>query len=431
MSNLIPVEFLIPRTSDAKFLNSIIELANWAQGGCSHIEYRLVIGSDTLKISRENLGSDEFLSKIKQLDSHAFEHVDLTFRGNSQVVVSPHQEQQTSRIDPFTRKVRVTVGQNQDREWYFDLVSQAKSCLHEIDLDVSIAKIASADEQRYIQSRDLFLQMQEQALNNTIHKLDGYVVTLTERFEQRKLDLDTQATEKLKEIEKSAVDKEAILAQKEAALEERIKEVNDKESKFERRKTIKELIDQLDNTNDKFKIALTDGTRKMRNPVFGFTLLLLLLLFVAAAYTTYHDVMSPMAGWQWIRSSALSLTFVIAFVCFVKWLNNWFEQHAREEFRLKRMLLEVRRANLLIETALEWEKDGKGNMPPELLAALSRDLFHDGSHKYEQVAPVESLATALIGSAQQLKLRLGEGEFSLDRKGLDSLKKPMKDSHAH
>ena len=66
-------------------------------------------------------------------------------------------------------------------------------------------------------------------------------------------------------------------------------------------------------------------------------------------------------------------------------------------------------------------------MPSELLAAPSRDLFRDESQKYETVAPVESLATALLGSAQQLKLRLGEGELSLDRKGLDALKKPAKE----
>jgi hypothetical protein len=425
MSNLKAVEFQIPRSSDSKLVSSIIELANWGDGGCSLVQFALVVGGSPIRINRDELGSDATLAKIKHEDSHAFESIDLYFKDGAQVSIRPRKVEQ--KIDPFICNIHVNVGQVQDRDWYMSLVSQAKSCLHEIDLDVSISKIASADEQRYIQSRDLYLQQQERSLNHTIHKLDEYVVTLTERFDLRKQEQDRQAAQKIKEIEESAAAKEVAFAEREAALAQKIEEVNAQESKFERRKTIKDLIDQLDNTNAKFKIALTESTQRMRRPVFGFTLLLLAILLGAAAFTTYQDVSNPSVGWQWIRSSMLSLTFIVAFVFFVKWLNNWFEQHAKEEFRLKRMLLEVRRANLLIETALEWEKDGNGQMPQELLAALSRDLFYDGSHKYETVAPVESLATALLGSAQQLKLKLGEGEISLDRKGLDALKKPAKE----
>jgi hypothetical protein len=47
---------------------------------------------------------------------------------------------------------------------------------------------------------------------------------------------------------------------------------------------------------------------------------------------------------------------------------------ADEEFRLKRISLDVDRAIWVVETALEWQEQ-KQTIPPQLLEQLSRDLF--------------------------------------------------------
>ncbi|MGC1275576.1 MAG: hypothetical protein WBC44_17855 [Planctomycetaceae bacterium] len=245
-----------------------------------------------------------------------------------------------------------------------------------------------------------------------------------ERFQAKEKELETRFSDREKSLDVGVAHRKTQLDEREAELDKRLEDVNREESKVERRRTIKDLIEQLDSSNDKFRFELTSTTQSKYWPVFSASVVLLVILGGVAAYFTYQDVANAdTASWMWIRSTTLTIGFVVAFGVFVKWLNSWFQQHAAEEFRLKRLLLDVRRANLLIETALEWEKDSDAELPNELLATLSHNLFRDTSSGHEEVPPVETLASALLGAAARMELELAGNKVVLDRKSMRTLKK--------
>jgi hypothetical protein len=128
-----------------------------------------------------------------------------------------------------------------------------------------------------------------------------------------------------------------------------------------------------------------------------------------------------------IKQVAFTIMFVSTAYFFIRWNNQWFQRHANEEFRLKRMELDIDRASWFVEMAFEW-KDEKGEeIPVELIERLTHGLFGDdrGDHPVE---PADSLANALIGAAR-FKVKLADGmEVEYDRKGVEKLirKSPKK-----
>lgn len=105
-------------------------------------------------------------------------------------------------------------------------------------------------------------------------------------------------------------------------------------------------------------------------------------------------------------------------------MNRWFEQHAAAEFLLKQFELDIDRASWVVETAMEWRRDQKSEIPGTLLEGISRNLFAEaGGASTEKHTAADDLASALVGNASQLKLKLGANEVSFDRKGLAGLGK--------
>lgn len=104
-------------------------------------------------------------------------------------------------------------------------------------------------------------------------------------------------------------------------------------------------------------------------------------------------------------------------------MNRWFEQHASAEFLLKQFELDIDRASWVVESAMEWRRDQQAEIPAPLLEGITRNLFADRTDPASAHSAADDLASALVGNASQLKLRLGENELNFDRKGLTTLGK--------
>ena len=81
------------------------------------------------------------------------------------------------------------------------------------------------------------------------------------------------------------------------------------------------------------------------------------------------------------------------------------------------------RASWVVETALEWRRAEKSEIPVPLLEGVTRNLFAQDETKSPNQSAVDDLASALVGQASAVKVRLGDNEISLDRKGLKGLAK--------
>jgi hypothetical protein len=120
------------------------------------------------------------------------------------------------------------------------------------------------------------------------------------------------------------------------------------------------------------------------------------------------------------KQGLLAAALLAAMLYYVRWMNRWFEGHSAAEFLLKQFQLDVDRASWIVETALEWRRAEKTELPAPLLDGIARNLFVTGSAAHDSTA-ADDLASALIGSASQIKMKFGENEINFDRKGIERL----------
>ena len=118
-----------------------------------------------------------------------------------------------------------------------------------------------------------------------------------------------------------------------------------------------------------------------------------------------------------------AIALVALVIYYIRWNDLWFRQHADEEFRLKRLDLDIDRASWVVEMALEWSAEKNTGIPQELIDRLTRNLFEGGGLSGEAKHPSQDLASALLGASSGLCIRVpGLGEIQLDRRGIRRFK---------
>lgn len=307
------------------------------------------------------------------------------------------------------------------------LVHSLKKHLREI-ASLEYLKLFGGEIQHHFEQRESNLARLEDSISAVVRQFTTDAARVRSDEDQRlrrerermRSELDEQRAQVQSELES----KRQELAAQEAALQERLAEVDAQNSRHARRKIREDLKAELANRATKFE--LTAGTRALRNPISAVvvTVLLALLLgllsgIVVALESGSNDLVSS------LRLAALGLGFASTLVFYLRWQNRWFEQHAQEEFRLKRMALDVDRASWVVEMAMEWKDEKGAELPAELLTRLSAHLFEQGAIREETLHPADQLASALLGSASELSVELpgGKGALKVDRKGLRGLQK--------
>lgn len=260
-----------------------------------------------------------------------------------------------------------------------------------------------------------------------------------EQYQARRSALETEASEAKRQLDEdlkkqrdelqtayNAKDNE--LTEREKQLAERLKEADDKDNRFARRKIRQDLKKSLKERATKFE--LTEGTRRLRWVIHGFAGIML-LSFLTGAIITGNELLTVLSlpnlgDLVWLSVAFRQVLFTLAFsataVFYLRWNNAWFDQHAQEEFRLKRLELDFDRASWVVEMALEWKEDRGTELPPELLDRLTAELFAAPENKPQSLHPADQLASALLGSSAEVELNLGNGgKVRLDRKGMSKL----------
>ena len=197
-----------------------------------------------------------------------------------------------------------------------------------------------------------------------------------------------------------------------------------------RRELRRDLLAEIQKRSDEFK--LTKGTSDLRWPIHVACFIGLLVITCGAIF--YANQLTDFIGVPefqtlpfvvlTIKQVALTLGAVGLGFFYIRWLNRWFQQHAKAEFELKQFQLDIDRASWLVETALEWKTSEGDAIPDTLLASLTRNLFsRDDREQSEQLKhPADVLASALLGTASKAELKVGDSTLQFDGK---ELKKQM------
>ena len=122
----------------------------------------------------------------------------------------------------------------------------------------------------------------------------------------------------------------------------------------------------------------------------------------------------PVPSTQLVRLQSGVLGFALTAIFYIRWNDQWFRQHAEQEFRLQQLALDVDRAGYATEMLLEWQEDKGGEMPAVMVDRLTAGLFTDQT-KVERVRhPSEDAIAAVLKAASSVRVDVpGIGELSL------------------
>lgn len=133
---------------------------------------------------------------------------------------------------------------------------------------------------------------------------------------------------------------------------------------------------------------------------------------------TPEPIETAVRVWHWLRLLLSSFGLIGTLLYFIKWQNKWADRHAESEFELQQFQLDVNRASWVIESCLEWRKETSNHVPAELLKSITHNLFSRGNAEVENVVhPADALASALMGSASKVKLKMGDSDVEFDKPG--------------
>jgi hypothetical protein len=276
------------------------------------------------------------------------------------------------------------------------------------------------------QSRERDLQKLERLQENFFKGMTAFALDQQKKQQdfQRQLEADYATRQsKLEEQHRERMEQFEV---KEADLKKIRSEIDERENRQARRDIYKELKTKLDARTKTFE--LTEGTRKRRRITFWFTVGLLILFAGVFGYCFCRNVVSDSAQVNWVAVGS-QVGFAIAFIgvatFFIRWNNRWFQKHADEEFKLKRLDLDIDRANWLVELAMEWKNITKSEIPTDLLDKLARSPFLWEETKDHDIHPAETLLSAVFGKAGRINVEF-PGKLTMQRSDLGNGKKDDK-----
>lgn len=270
-----------------------------------------------------------------------------------------------------------------------------------------------------IASHSAMVERLEQTLTDMAERHSAQQTKLQEEFDQRRQKL-IEETDALRATTVAELDgeRQSVAAQRQE-LDERAKELDDRQNTHVRRDIRRELKAQL--AEYKTAFGLTAGTKGLRTPIHW--TVAAIMIVVIAGVILFASQTPPNDGWAYalFLAKPLGLTFVGVVIAtwYINWMNRWFERHADVEFRLKELELDIDRASWLVETAFEWKKAGEDAMPDKMLEAIGRNLFVSRDETPAAgLNPVDQLASALLGQASHAKINLAGHQLEFDRKAL-------------
>jgi hypothetical protein len=269
----------------------------------------------------------------------------------------------------------------------------------------------------FYRARDLSVGRIENSLTKLIEDADVYRRKLDDRFDEKRAELETGVAQARARLEEEAAARNAAMNEAGEALKTREKELDDRSARHARRALHLALQTQLKAHSTSF--ALTEGTAEKRRLIHGIFGLALAFDALITCFTLWEGRTTLDALPTIVRLLAGVVGFAVIVILYIRWADQWFRQHADEEFRLKRMSLDVDRASWVVETAMEWEQQNKGPIPEQLLEDLTRGLFMPAAGSPAVRHPVEDLASAVLGASSNLEFEIpGLGKGMLSRRGI-------------
>ena len=367
--------FFIPRLTDKQLVEKLLGLVQEGGYKLEKTTFSFTFADQNAEFSdlkdaklQELLGIETISTRqiIFQLNGwlqvsidRGWDHQQRKLTGNQDNVgISPHGQGQQIHVIAFAK-----------------LVALARKHFGAVDTKPFLDFLDEGTRQLY-QSREQDLQKLERMQEGFFKGMADFTLDQQKKQQEFTRELEAQFVARQKTLEEQHRERLNQLEVKEAALKKIHAEIDERENRQARHDIYKELKTKLEARNQKFE--LTEGTKGRRRIIFGFTLAFLGLFLVGFCYCFYKNVVNGGTDINWIAvgsQTGFALALIAFATFFIRWNQSWFQKHADEEFKLKRLDLDIDRANWLVELAMEWKNITKSEIPADLIDKLARSLF--------------------------------------------------------
>lgn len=441
----------IPRSPDRTIINLFKTLNECHDAQPFNI---ITLGSvTTTGIDHLNAKNNEVLQLITEQNSYLIDQCSTSIKCLS---ISYHRggnytpDKKSPIFDEIT--INETSGQPKPPpKAIIEIITTINKQLIPFESDITIPNSKLEAEKQLLAIHQATLEKLEHLNEDLIRKSSEFRTNLEKKYEEKSEALNNETAKKERLLETEYSQKESALAEKEEKLNQRLSEIDDRDNTHARRQIRDKMLSDVKERISAF--GLSETTEKKRLPVLSGIIALTLALATLLYLTTVEihsaneqnsshlelarnalsqknndtikettasisttDLSKIDIYWLWARFSILSFGLAGTILYYIKWQNKWAEQHANTELQLQQFYIDVNRANWVIESCLEWRKETDSPIPKELISSITSNLFKSQQTESEQVIhPADELASALMGSASKLRLKLGDHEMEFDK----------------
>lgn len=414
--------FQIPRYTDKVIVEKLEELVK--EGG-----YRVEKSTYSFTFADQNAEfgggpRDDKLNQLLSLGAVSTRQITFHLNNSLHLRIERGWDNQQRKLIGNLDAVNVDpAGQpNQNVLEFAKLLALARKHFDAADTKPFMDFLDEGSKQLY-QSREQDLQKLERMQESFFKSMTEFTLDQQKKQQEFQRQLETEYANRQTRLEEQHQERLKQFEAKEAELKKIRSEIDERENRQARRDIYKELKGKLDARNKSFE--LTEGTKNRRRITFWFTIALLGLFAGVFGFCFYKNVVSDPAQINWVAVGS-QIGFAIAFIgvatFFIRWNNQWFQKHADEEFKLKRLDLDIDRANWLVELAMEWKNITKSEIPTDLIDKLARSLFISEEVKDIDIHPAETLLSSLFGKAGSINVEF-PGKLTMQRSDLVDGKK--------
>ncbi len=401
--------YVVPETDKGYFeaFNQLKEVDRFAHTKASF--------GDIPEINVQELQTHNGLQEILQKQVKAFRRITYHY-GTQESIRVERQPDASSLYD----KVTVSPGNQKDAVQFAKLCAAAQTHLGASSLS-NLSNLLGPEAQKHFEAREVALAKLEKLTATLLQDVEKARQERDREFQGKEAALEEKYEQRLAELESQHQSRQKAMADRSEELDKLRKELDDRAAKHARRQHYKDIKEKFKSWSETFQV--TKGTSDLRKGVFRMTLFLFLLFGGLSAYFLFQSI-TAQDNSHLIAAIIKQVTFTLLFVStalfFIRWNNQWFQRHADEEFRLKRMELDIDRASWFVEMAFEW-KDEKGEeIPSSIIDRLTAGLFIE-ERSEPSTEPHDSFAQALL-AASRFTVKLSDGtEVEYDRKGVQKL----------
>ena len=417
--------FRSPTSSDARILIALKNIANELEQDEERCGVRVTVMSNYGNVPEFPLSqvhSQPFAEHAKEHEGATWDHVSITFEA-LQLHVTLNRDREHGED-------KIHVSYNEDPS---DPVEVSRSLIAiqrqfiPLNRAAEIERVLGPEMAEFYRRREEGLSRLEALTQKLVKDTHDYRLQLDDEMAEHKQELTASFDEKNRALEANHEARTAEFEAREQDLTTRRRELDDRSARHARREQSRALQQKISDRSAKF--TLTSETRRKRIPVHVILGSLLLFSGSLTAYSLLVPTTATEGVGFWLGLGRLplgALGFALTTIFYIRWTDQWFRQHADQEFRLQQLALNVDRAGYAAEMLLEWQEDKGGEMPAVMIDRLTAGLFTDQARTARVRHPSEDMTAGLLKAASGVRLDLpGIGEVRLTGRQFRRLEKQL------